>query len=544
MNKKIIIFGIILSALMISSCVKDLNVTPKDPTRILAGNLGDDPVYIQEVLGKIYASFIISGQDGTRAGADIDAADENFFTTTRALWNLQEITTDEAICGWGDVGIADLNTMTWSPTNQFLTALFQRLSLSVTYANDFLTKTKDNTAPDVLRYRAEARFLRALAYYYACDLFGQFPFTTEADVVGKFFPKIGTRTDIFNYVESELLEIQTILGEPKFSYPQADQAAAWMLLARLYLNAQVFTGTARWADCKTYCDKVINSEKYSLATDYRQNFSADNDGGHNPEMIFAWEEDGIYTQGYIGTTFIIESSSDARYIRAEDFHGLTNNTNWNGNRARVNFMNIIVDTVATYGNVQVPAADSLFLQAKDKRVFLKMKKSMNIPSASASGDYGIGVYKFTAKNHDGSSPANYSTAYACTDYPIFRLADAYMMRAEALFRIGGAANIDAAVTDINLIRERAYGNTDGNITSTDLDLNFILDERCREFYYEGQRRTDLVRFGKFTGGDYIWQWKGGTYSGTSTSAHLNLFPIPGDELSANPNYNGVNNPGY
>ena len=542
MNKKIVIFGIILSALMISSCVKDLDVTPQDPTRILAGNLGDDPVYMQEVLGKIYASFIISGQDG--GSPDIAASDPNFFTTMRALWNLQEITTDEAICAWGDAGISDLNTMTWSPTNQFLTALFQRLSLSVTYANDFITKTQDNNDPNVVRYVAEARFLRALAYYWAIDLFGQFPFTTEADGVGKFFPKIGTRSEIFNYVESELLDIQNTLGAPKFSYPQADQAAAWMLLARLYLNAEVFTGTARWADCKTYCDKVISSGKYSLATNYRQNFSADNDGAHNPEMIFAWEQDGIYTQGYVGTTFIIESSSDATYIRAEDFHGLTSNTNWNGNRSRVQFMNILVDTVATYGNVPIPASDPLFSQCKDKRVFLKMKKSNNIPSASSSGDYGIGVYKFTAKNADGSQPANYSTAYACTDFPIFRLADAYMMRAEALFRSGGAANIDAAVADINLIRERAYGNTTGNITATDLDLDFILDERGREFYYEAQRRTDLIRFGKFTGGEYLWQWKGGTYAGLSTSDHMDLFPIPGDELSANPNYNGVNNPGY
>ncbi len=190
MNKKIVIFGIILSALMISSCVKDLDVTPKDPTKILAGNLGDDPVYMQEVLGKIYASFIIAGQ-GANGGADIAASDENFFTTMRALWNLQEITTDEAICAWGDAGISDLNTMTWSPTNQFLTALFQRLSLSVTYANDFIVKTQGNTDPDVVKYVAEARFLRALAYYWAIDLFGQFPFTTEADGVGKFFPEIG-----------------------------------------------------------------------------------------------------------------------------------------------------------------------------------------------------------------------------------------------------------------------------------------------------------------------------------------------------------------
>ena len=543
MNKKTLIFGIILSALMVSSCVKDLDVTPQDPSKILAGNLGDDPIYMQQALGKIYASFIISGQ-GANGGDDIAAADGNFFTTTRALWNLQEITTDEAICAWGDVGIADLNTQTWSPSNPFLTALYQRLALSITYANDFIKNAQGNSSPDVVRYVAEARFLRALAYTWAIDLFGQFPLTTEADGVGKFFPQIAPRTEIFNYIESELLAIENTLGEPRFSYPQADQAAAWMLLARLYLNAEVYTGTARWDNSKTYCDKVINSQKYSLATNYRQNFSADNDAHHNPEMIFAWEQDGIHVQGFVGTTFIIESSSDASYIRAEDFHGLTSNTNWNGNRARIQFLDLMVDTIATYGNVPIPSSDPTFSQSKDKRVFLKMKKASNIPSPSSSGDYGIGVYKFTARNADGSRAINYNTAYASTDFPVFRFADAYMMRAEALFRMGGPANIDAAVKDINKIRERAFGNESGNITAAALSLDFIIDERGREFYYEAQRRTDLVRFGKFTGGGYLWQWKGGAFAGTSTSDHLDIFPIPGDELSANPNYNGQNNPGY
>lgn len=543
MNKKIIIFGIILSALMISSCVKDLDVTPKDPTKILAGNLGDDPAYMKMALGKLYASFIISGQ-GANGGDDIAASDGNFFTTMRALWNLQEITTDEAICAWGDVGIADLNTQTWSPGNPFLTALYQRLALSITYANDFINKAQEHSGANSDRYVAEARFLRALAYYWAIDLFGQFPFITEEDGVGKFFPEIGTRSDIFNYIESELLDIENKLGAPKFSYPQADQAAAWMLLARLYLNAEVYTGTPRWDDCKIYCDKVISSNVYSLATDYRQNFSADNDGRHNPEMIFAWEQDGIHVQGYVGTTFIIESSSDATYLRAEDYHGLTSNTNWNGNRARIQFLAKMVDTLDVYNNQPIPATDPTLSLSPDKRVFLMIKKSRNIPSPSASGDYGIGVYKFTARNADGTLPANYNTAFACTDFPVFRLADAYMMRAEALYRKGGDANIDLAVADINKIRERAYGNTSGNITAADLNLDFIIDERGREFYYEAQRRTDLIRFGKFTGGDYLWQWKGGAYAGASTSAHLNLFPIPGDELSSNPNYNGVNNPGY
>ncbi len=540
MNKKIKILGIFFSALMIASCVKDLNVKPKDPNSILASNLGDDPIYMKEALGKLYASFIVSGQ-GSNGGDDITASDGNFFTTTRALWNLQEITTDEAICAWGDVGIADLNTQTWNPQNPFLTALYQRLSLSVTYANDFIKFTNGNADPAIIQYNAEARFLRALAYSWAIDLFGQFPFTTDADGVGKFFPVINTRAQIFSYVESELLAIQDKLGEPKFSYPQADKAACWMLLSRLYLNAEVYTGTARWADCKTYCDKVVKSGKYSLAANYRQNFSADNDGTHNPEMIFAWEQDGVNTQGYVGTTFLIESSSDATYIKAERFHGLTSNTNWNGNRTKREFVNVLVDTLATYGNNPVPASDSIFAQCKDKRVYLKTKKSWTIPSASSSGDYGIGVYKFTARNTDGSKAVNYNPAYACTDFPVFRYADALLMRAEALHKLGDDAN---ALTDVNTIRTRAFGNESGNITAAQLTDKFLLDERGREFYYEAQRRTDLVRFGQFTDGTYKWTWKGGIINGTQTDKHLNIFPIPGAEISANPNYNGQNNPGY
>ena len=538
MNSKILILGLALSAVVVTSCVKDLDVKPKDPNTILEGNLGDNPVYMKEVLGKIYASFIISGQ-GANGGDDITASDGNFFTTTRALWNVQEITTDEAICAWGDVGIADLNTQTWSAQNPFLTALYQRLSLSVTYANDFIAKTNGNTDPAVVRYNAEARFLRALAYAWDMDLFGNPPFTTDADGVGKFYPKQIQRAKLFNYVVSELHAIEGSLGEPKFSYPEADKASCWMLLARVYLNAQVYTGTAKWDSCKIYCDKVINSGKYSLATNYRQNFSADNDGNHNPEMIFAWEQDGINTQGYVGTTFIIESSSDAVYIRAEDNAGLTSNTNWNGNRSRKTFMNVLVDTLATYGNVPVPGTDPTFSQCKDKRVYMKLKKSMDIPSASSSGDYGIGVYKFTARKANGDKADDYSPAYASTDFPIFRYADALLMRAEALHNLGNDA---AAVTDINAVRERAYGDASGDITTAQLTDQFLLDERGREFYYEAQRRTDLVRFGKFTDGNYNWTWKGGVVNGTNTDKHLNLFPIPGAEVSANPNIK--QNPGY
>lgn len=532
MKKNIyIIFGFLVSVLAYTSCTDDLDVTPIDPNQILSGNLGDDPVYMEQTLAKIYASFIISGQaDGD---ADISSSDDGFFITMRALWNLQTITTDEGICAWGDVGIADLNTQTWSAQNPFLTAVYQRLSLSITYANDFLNVTAGSTDADIIRYRAEARFLRALAYYWQMDLFANPPFTTEKDGVGKYSPEQIQRADLFKFIIDELKAIEPDLGEPGSNYPQADKGTCWMLLAKIYLNAEVYTGTAQWAECKTYCDKVIASPAYSLADDYRQNFSADNDRDHgNNEMIFAFAEDGVNTQGNGGITFIIESSSDADYIPAETFHGLTSNTNWNGNRARKDLLNILVDTIAVYGNVPVPSTDRLFEQAPDKRIYLSQKQQIDIPTPSSSGAYGVGVYKFTAKNHDGTQADNYNPTFASTDFPVFRLADAYLMRAEALFHIEGAG---AAVADINIIRERAYGDTSGNITAADVDADFILDERAREFYYEGQRRTDLIRFGKFTGGDYVWQWKGGTHDGTSTSSHLNIFPIPGDEISSNPN---------
>ena len=150
MKKNKFLFGFFLSALIFVSCVKDLDVNPKDPSSVLSGNLNDNPAYVKQVLAKIYASFIIAGQ-GSNGGADITASDENFFTTMRAFWNVQEITTDEAICAWGDMGIADLNTQTWSPSNPFLTALYQRLGLSITYANDFIKITNGNSNPDIMQ---------------------------------------------------------------------------------------------------------------------------------------------------------------------------------------------------------------------------------------------------------------------------------------------------------------------------------------------------------------------------------------------------------
>jgi hypothetical protein len=117
---------------------------------------------------------------------------------------------------------------------------------------------------------------------------------------------------------------------------------------------------------------------------------------------------------------------------------------------------------------------------------------------------------------------------------MFRLADAYLMYAEAVVRGGTGGDMATAVGYINDLRNRAYGSTMGNITMADLDLPFLLDERSRELYWECHRRTDLIRFGKFTAG-YNWTWKGGTKEGNDVNEKYNIFPIPSSDLGANPN---------
>jgi len=118
---------------------------------------------------------------------------------------------------------------------------------------------------------------------------------------------------------------------------------------------------------------------------------------------------------------------------------------------------------------------------------------------------------------------------------MFRLADVYLMYAEAVLSGGSGGDMGTALDYVNMVRERAYNSPAGNIEANELDLPFILDERARELYWEGHRRTDLVRHGLFTGGDYLWQWKGDARDGRATDVKYDIFPIPDADIGANPN---------
>lgn len=306
---------IFFCAIAMTACVDDLNTIPLDEDVITSGVVYDDPNAYEQVLAKVYAGLAVSGQQGPAGQSDIEGIDEGFGQYLRGYWYHQELSTDEALVGWNDQTIKDFHNQTWSAEDGFIFAFYSRIFYQIVLANEFLRETSDakldergvdaTLRSEIQGFRAEARFLRALSYWHALDLFRNVPFVTEEDAVGSFFPEQIQGPDLFAYIESELLAIENEIVAPRANdYGRADQGAVWTLLAKLYLNAEVYTGTARNADCLVYCEKVINAG-YTLEPDYSHLFLADN---HNSnEIIFPITFDGINTRTWGGMTFIIRA---------------------------------------------------------------------------------------------------------------------------------------------------------------------------------------------------------------------------------------------
>ncbi|HYG20368.1 MAG TPA: RagB/SusD family nutrient uptake outer membrane protein [Ohtaekwangia sp.] len=494
-----------LLAGMMFSCIGDLDVEPIDENSITSATVFDSPEAYKQALAKLYAGFAISGQQGPSGLPDIAGVDEGFSCYSRSYWYLQELTTDEAVWTYDENQIFNLHYHTWTPSDVLINAMFSRITYVVVLANEYIRNTADATDPELQMYNREARFLRALAYYHGLDLFGDMPFVTEADEPGAFLPEQVSRAELFAYVESELKAIQNELGEPRFEYGRADKGSAAMLLAKLYLNAEVYLGEGnkKYTEAITELNKVIGAS-YSLAPKFLDNFVADN---HNsPEIIFPINYDGDHTQAYAITQVMI--------------FGNAGNGGWSGLRT-------------TSG-----LSDKFIIPSDYRELFAKEDKEQTREiTAINQSKQGYGVYKFRKENKDGS--AGFTGDFPDTDFPLFRLADAYLMYAEAVNRGGTGGDLATAAGYINELRTRDDETPLPTITAADITgeegLEFILDERARELYWEGHRRTDLIRFGKFTGGEYLWPWKGNALNGTSTPDHLNVFPIPSNDLGANPN---------
>lgn len=520
---------IFLSLLLFGSCEDSLDLQPEDDRQIATSTF-DDPAAYKEFLAKLYAGLAVSGQEGPAGQPDLRGLDEGFSQYLRLYWMLQELPTDEAVIGWNDGTILDLHGQNWTSGNEFIRTMYSRLMYQVALTNEFIRQTSEEVVESrgidaegiqqIANYRAEARFLRALSYYHALDLFGNPPFITENDPIGAFLPEQIQRANLFNYIEEELLDIETgIVAARQNEYGRADQAAVWMLLSKLYLNAEVYTGTSRYDEVIAYTNKIFDAG-FTLADDYQNLFLADNDiNGAQNEIIFPIAFHGLNTRSYGGLTFLIHASIGGS-MDPEEF-GV--NSGWAGLRTTPEFVSLFPGGADSPDQREMFYTDGQRLEIKDINSF--------------TDGYAIGKFKNIDVNGNPGSDA--TGEHPDTDFPLFRLGDAYLMYAEAVVRGGGGSKTDAA-SYINELRDRAY-ESDGSISEADLDPDFILEERGRELYWEAHRRTDLIRFGQFTD-QGIWAWKGNVPQGTTTSAYRDLYPIPSSDLGVNTNLK--QNPGY
>ena len=524
--KNIIPAAVALLSLGFASCVGDLDVENINPQQV--PDLNSDAL-----LNKIYANMVVTGQSGPAGNGDIDDIDEGTSNLVRQLWNANELTTDEAHCVWGDPGIPEFNHNAWSDTHPMMQALYYRFYFGITLANEYLAQV-----PDDSQKRAEARFMRALYYSYLMDLFGNVPFMTTVSIEPA--PQY-TRAEIFNFVESELkaiigeAESADVLPETRAAYGRADKVAAEMLLARIYLNAQVYTGTARWQDAKDYADKVINSS-YSLVTAgkgaysaYQLLFMGDNDAnGAQNEIILPAIHDGVRTQTWGGSLFLIASTNNGDYKTGTS-------ENWGGNHARPQFVQqFFPGGGAPTSNDPVAVAAAA---GDDRALFYTDGRTLHITKES---DFkkGFSYIKFLNFHADGS--AAHHTQFVDTDFPVMRVAEAYLTYAEADARLNGGSCTADGIAKVKALQERANKST---ASLTTVDLEYLCSEWSREFGFEGRRRMDLIRFNKYGGqSTYLWEWMGGAETGAAFDSHLNIFPIPNSDLNANSNLK--QNPGY
>ena len=568
MKKIYNILGTIAAAAVMSSCVGDLNVTPIDPSTDTAERVLTSQKAMDSYIAGVYLGFATSGYYGPNGDPSISGLDGGASQYIRGLYHHNELTTDESVCGWNDQTIKNFHYMNWTTDDTFIYAFYSRILMQVSAANEFIREAKKFDGFDTSRYIDEARVLRAIAYFHGIDNFGKMPFADENSQVG-ITPEEISRTDLFNYVESELKDVIANGKLPEknaVAYGHVGMGAAKFLLAKLYLGAQVYTGTAKWNECADLL-KDLMDDGYSLHDKYQELFLADNDKCTD-EIIFAIQQDGLYTQSYGATNYLVFASTGGTM----NVNDLGISSGWGGLRTTPEFADkftvgdaryLLYDTAKSTADVDaMPETPEQRGDSEEKIAKLKKDdkyndecKALREAKATARKDniqeksiedignfkYGYGFQKFRNVTSAGEIPNMVydkdndtwnNPSFVNTDFPMMRYADVLLMAAECQAR---GASIDG-LSAFNQVRTRA-----GIPTVSSLNLDEILDERGRELYQECWRRSDLIRFGKFTSG-YNWQWKGETKDGKDVDSYRALFPIPASERQANSNLS--QNEGY
>ena len=541
------------------SCADELNIKSVDP-------LNHQTYTVEGLLAKQYATLGLTGQKGPDGLADI-SGNEGETGFIRTVFNLEELMTDETLWAYQENdGIAQITTMDWDKNNVRVNWAYQRLSYNINQYNFFISEQSGSLSEDKI---AEVRFLRALNYYYFLDLYRKAPFK---DTFDSNLPTEKSGKDLYEWLDNELTTIEPLMAEVgaynnSENFGRADRGAAYALHARLALNSAVYTdGQIKdYQKAIHYCDEIINSGKYDLSrvakndySGYQQLFMGDNDC--NPEamkeIIFPIRQDGVKTRAYAGTSYLVNAStiSGMPYASTSD--------PWKCLFARVDLVKKFFpngdipkatdeDLLSNPSKDQVIAKDNekgistadVVAQAKDDRALFYMGiggcsdkvRTLTPGDAITSPLNGASFVKWTNLHADGT--AQHHQKFSDTDFPVFRLAEIYLTRAEAKYRLNGSQE---GLADIQYVQGRANRPVDQQATS--VDEKTLIDEWCREFYMEGRRRSDLVRFGLFTGSKYLWSFKGGSENGQGIPTKCDIYPIPGDEIKNNPNMH--QNPKY
>jgi len=514
--KKTYIYLLILIGFIqvFSGCMSDLNTEPLTNNVLLPEKAWKDTTSYDQFIAKIYAGLALSGNEGAFGYPDITATDQGEATFLRSYWNLQELGTDEVIGTEDNETIRGLQFCQWNSSNNFVNLNYTRIYMNIAYANEFLRETTDaklnyrgvsnGLKTKIEGLRAETRALRALNYYFLMDLYANIPYIDETYEVG-----VGAgveqknRNFFFPWIESELKAAEGKLpAADKNHYGMINDPTVWMILAKMYLNAEVYIGETKYDDCLTYLNKVLNAG-FSIDPIYKNMFNADN--YKSPEIIFPIVYDGRKATTFGGTTFLIAAANKS------DMNPMVN-----------------VGFAQAWSNIRAKETLSSLFDSNDKRALFWKENRSKETTVWYDFTNGWSVVKYTNLNSDGSVGSN--TTSADTDFPLFRLADAYLMYAEAVLRGGTGGTKAKSLEYVNELRDRAGVE---RISEAELNLDFIFDERSRELYWEAQRRMDLIRFNKFTK-NYKWPWKNGVYVGVaSIDDKYKIYPIPATEITAN-----------
>ncbi len=581
---KTAVAGLLIAGL--ASCADDLNISSIDPQ---SSQSYDD----MELLAKQYATLGVTGQAGPNGKGDI-SGDEGETAFYRVVFNLQELGSDELIWAWQtDPDIPQITNLRWTSSSLRAGWAWKRLAYDITNYNSYLEQMKGRTDGEYPHYLAEVRFLRALHYWYYLDLFHKAPFkdALEEGFSMSALPVEKAGKDLYDWLDAELTAIEPMLAEigafnNASNFGRADRGAAMMLHARLALNSVIYTDgqVNDYQKAVSYCDQIINSGKYALSTTtndngytgYEQVFMGDNDVNQQAmkECIFPIRQDGKSTEEHGGSTYLVSSA------RALGMPYMSTNNAWTCNFAREALVKkFIADPekdcpIATADEIKNYVENGHPYLFKNEKGELRTPSEMEVIAADnelggatkdiikVAGDdramfyagiggctveesrifragknitgflNGLSIVKWQNRRSDNSKHSD--DTFSDTDIPVFRLAEAYLTRAEAKYRLG---QNEAALSDLNVLRSRAH-----TTAFTSIDEDILIDEWCREFYMEGRRRSDLVRFGRFTTKKYIWDWKGGSPNGQAVDARFNIYPVPANELSTNKNL--TQNPGY